>query len=130
ESARLLNRAVEAIAAERKNNPGDRNLLLSEAEADITLGQLAARRNTAAIAVAHWQRARDTIAPAAQLGPDPNFLSAWARALLLLDDAPAARPVLDRLGSMGYRTPAFDALLAAKKEAYQPNASACGSDKE
>ena len=42
--------------------------------------------------------------------------------MLLLDDLSAARPVLQKLADMGYRTQDFDALLAEKKVPYAVDA--------
>jgi hypothetical protein len=87
------------------------------------LGQAAAQRGDLATAQGHWRRALDTIAPSARTGEDPNFLAAWASALMLLDQADAARPVVARLSAMGYRTTDFIALVASKQMDYPAHAA-------
>ncbi len=129
-SALLLQATLQRLAEDRKSNPADRNLILLEAQARITLGQVAASRNDMAAAHAQWQTARDVIAVPARLGADPNFLSALASALLLLGDRTAARPVLDQLATMGFRTPLFQALLDEKKQSYQGRSTNCGGEEK
>ena len=98
-----------------------RSLVLLAAQADTLLGQAAAKRNDAAQAHDCWVHARDRIAPIARTGSDPNFLAAWAGALLLLDDTANAQPVIEELAATGYRTPDFIALVESKKLAYPDN---------
>jgi len=88
------------------------------------------RLDDQAAAGGYWVRSRDAMAVAARVGADPNFLSTWASALLLLDEADAARPVLGQLASMGYKTRDLDALLVAKKQSYPHNAATlqCSGD--
>jgi tetratricopeptide (TPR) repeat protein len=113
-----LTGAFATINLARATSPSDLNLILLAANADIVGGQIAARHGNSNSARDFWTRARDTVAPLAHVGDDPNVLSAWASALLLLDDLDAARPVLQKLAAIGYRTPDFDALLARKKVSY------------
>ena len=47
------------------------------------------------------------------IGANPNFLSTWASAHLLLGEVGVARPAVDQLVAMGYYTPDFAAVLAA-----------------
>ena len=115
---RLLGNALAAIQAGHETTPTDLNLTLLAADADILGGQIAAQRADAAAARGDWTRARDTIAPVARLGDDPNVLATWASALLLLNDFSAARPILEKLAAMGYRTPDFEALLKTKRLHY------------
>lgn len=126
----LLDTALSTISGDRAKSPEDRNLRLLESQAQIVRGEVAARRHDEATARGHWMRARDAMATAAQVGADPNFLATWASALLLLDDADGARPVLERLASMGYKTRDFDALVVAKRQSYPLKAAAlrCGGD--
>ncbi len=119
---RQLVSAVAAIKAGRTTTPSDMNLILLSAEADIVAGRIAAERKDAIAARDHWMRARETLTPIAGRGDDPNILAAWASALLLLDDVTAARPVVQKLGAMGYSTRDFAVLLAAKKVPYAVNA--------
>jgi tetratricopeptide (TPR) repeat protein len=115
---RGLTSAAATIKIARDTSPSDLNLSLLSANADIVGGHIAAKHNDPNAARNYWIRARDTVAPIARVGDDPNVLAAWAGALLLLDDLGTARPILEKLAAMGYRTPDFDALLAAKKVSY------------
>jgi len=116
--------ANSALAVTRKlraKSPDDRSLILLEAQADVVLGLLAAQRRDAAIAQKNWSQARDLLRPALRAGEDPNFLAAYAEALLRLGQTDAAQPVLARLNAMGYRTPDFVALLASRHIDYPVN---------
>jgi hypothetical protein len=129
QAGRLLKAALATAATERGAGRADRNLRLLEAQAHVVHSQLDSRRNDEAGAREHGMRARDAIADDARIGANPNFLSAWASALLLLGEVGAARPSVDQLAAMGYRTPDFAALLAARKQTYAlvPLAQRCGS---
>jgi eukaryotic-like serine/threonine-protein kinase len=126
----LLDTALATIQGERANDTVNRNLRLYEAEALIALGEAAAQRQNLAAARERWQQARGTLEGAARVGADPEFLAAWSQALLLLGDTDTARPVLDQLATMGYRTPDFERLLKATRQSYRtrPVALQCGSD--
>ncbi len=113
--------ALATIEQLRATNADDRNLILIAAQAYTALGQIAARRNDAAAAHDYWRQARDAVAPAAQVGENPNFLAVYAGALLLLDEVDAARPFVEKLWSMGYRTKDFVVLLSSRQLAYQVN---------
>jgi tetratricopeptide (TPR) repeat protein len=114
--------AMATIKAARAKTPGDLNLTLLAANADIVGGQVDATKHKGAIAARdQWVQARDAIAPIVRVGDDPNVLASWATALLLLNDL-SARPVLQKLAAMGYRSRDLDALLAAKKLPYAANA--------
>ncbi len=130
EAGRLLDAALTTITSERAGNPQDRGLRLLEAQARIVQGRVAMQRDHVVAARDHWTQARDVVAPAAQVGADPNFLAAWAGSLLLLGDAKHAAPVLARLATMGFRTPDFEALAAAAGQAYRvdPSVPQCSVD--
>lgn len=113
--------AQAAVKRLRRKNADDRGLILLAAQADLVLGQIAARRKDGAAASHYWTQARDTILPATRSGADPNFLAAYAEALLRLDQTEAARPVVTELNAMGYRTPDFVALVTRKHLAYPVN---------
>jgi tetratricopeptide (TPR) repeat protein len=115
----LLDRARATIKAARATTPADVNLIVLAAEANIGAGDLAARRPEPTAGDQYWRQARDLLAPIAMRGNDPYVLAPSASASLLLNDTGAARPMLQKLGAMGYRTPDLDALLAAKKVPYR-----------
>lgn len=124
----LLDAALAELESE--GSSGNRNLQLYKAETLISLGEVAARRDDSAAARTRWQQARDVIAPAAQVGADPEFLAVWARTLVLLGDTDSTQRVLQSLAAMGYQTPEFDALLKEHNHAYAvgPVALRCGND--
>jgi tetratricopeptide (TPR) repeat protein len=109
----LLEAALATLARENAAGRGDRNLRLLEAQAHIVAGQLAAQRNEEAAAREHWVQAREAIANDVSVGANPNFLSAWASAHLLLGSPDAAQNAIDQLVAMGYHTPDFTVLLTA-----------------
>lgn len=115
---RKLASALATIKSARETTPGDLNLTLLAANADIVRGQMAAKRRDIKSARAYWTQARDLVVPVSHVGDDPNVLAAWASALLLLDDMGAARPVLQKLAAMGFAAPDFGALIAAKNVTY------------
>ena len=129
-AGQLLETALSTLDREDQAGRGDRNLRLLEAQAHIVRGQLAARRNEGASAREHWLRAREAIANDVSVGANPNFLSAWASAHLLLGEQDAARPAIDQLAAMGYHTPDFASLLAATGMAHHltPANNRCGND--
>jgi hypothetical protein len=114
--------AIVTIKIARAKTPGDLNLILLAANADIVGGQIAASRKDRIAARDRWEQARDAVAPIARVGDDPNVLATWTTALLLLNDLGEARPLLQKLAAMGYRSRDLDALLAAKKLPYVANA--------
>ena len=124
----LLEAALATLAREAEAGRGDRNLRLLEAQAHIVRGQLAARRSEQEVARGHWVQARETIAKDVPVGANPNFLSAWASAHLLLGEPDAARPAIDQLAAMGYYTPDFADLLKATNMAHllAPVEERCG----
>ena len=125
----LLEAALSTLAREDDAGRGDRNLRLLEAQAHIVRGQLAAHRNEDAVARRHLTQARETIAGDVPVGANPNFLSVWASAHLLLGEPAVARPAIDRLVTMGYHTPDFAALLTATGMArlITPAGKRCGN---
>ena len=114
--------ALAMIRSALTKQAGDRAWTLLATQVQTLLGQIATTRGDAAAAKRYWVQARDTIAPVARTGEDPNFLAAWAGALLLLDDLDAARPLVEKLATMGYRVPDFVALVATRKLAYPQDA--------
>ena len=118
---KFVDSALKSLDAAHTKDPSNRGLTLLVTHGHVVRGQLAAARNDTAAARSSWTSARDTIVTVAQAGNDPNFLAALATAQVLLDDQEAAIPLVSKLGAMGYRTPDFDALLAAKGLEYPVN---------
>jgi tetratricopeptide (TPR) repeat protein len=116
--------AADATAQQlRQKDARDRSLILLAAQIALVRGQIAASRHAGDAAQRHWTQARDVVAPAAQAGADPQFLSTWASARLLLADVEGARATVEQLLAMGYRTPDFLALVSASHLPY-PNDTA------
>ena len=103
-------------------SPDDRSLILLAAQADLVSGQIARAQKNRAAAAQYWSKARDLILPATRSGDDPNFLAAYAEALLRLDQTAAGRQVVAKLSAMGYRTPDFVAVVTRSRLAYPLNA--------
>jgi tetratricopeptide (TPR) repeat protein len=124
----LVEAALAAFVRDEASGSGDRNLRLLEAQAHLVRGQLAVRRNETAVAREHFSRASDVIAKDVAVGANPNVLSTWASAQLLLGNADVARPLLERLRTMGFYTPDFAAVLAATGHAafVTPPGARCG----
>jgi eukaryotic-like serine/threonine-protein kinase len=118
---RQLAGAFAAIKSLRAATPNDVSLTAVAADAYIVAGRVAAERKDTAAARSYWVQARDAAGPIARTSDDPNVLVTWSSALLLLDDMNAARPVLQKLAIMGFRTPDFDSLLASKHVSYAVN---------
>jgi tetratricopeptide (TPR) repeat protein len=123
-SAAATNSATAALAIIEKlraKAPDDRSSLLLAAQAHLLLGRAAALRRDIASAQREWTRTRELLQPALRSGDDPNFLAAYAEALLRLDQIDAARPIVAKLNAMGYRTPDFVALTASRHLDYPVN---------
>ena len=110
-----LQNALPSINSERMRTPTDLGLILLMADAYVLAGQIKYKRDDEHDAREYWLKARETIAPVARLSNDPNVLATAASADLLLDNIDLARNALERLSSMGYRTPDLDALLSTKR---------------
>ena len=117
----LADAALQTLDALRSKRGSDQTLALLVAQGFVVLGEIAAKRNDAAVAHAAWSKAGDAIAPALRAGDDPNALATAAGALLLLDEPNQARPLVAKLTAMGYQTPDFAALTASKQLAYAPD---------
>lgn len=112
-----LQNALPSINAERSKAPTDLGLIQLMADAYVLAGQIEHGHDNQHAAREYWLKAIETIAPVARLSNDPNVLATAASADLLLGNIDLARNALERLSSMGYRTPDFDALLSTKKMA-------------
>ena len=113
-----LTSSLATINAARAATPSDLNLIVMAADADIVAGRIAATLKDRNSALNLWAQARDAVTPIARTDGEPTVLAALATAHLLLDDTAAARPILQQLRDMGFRTPDFDQLLSAKKIPY------------
>ncbi|HET7556798.1 MAG TPA: toll/interleukin-1 receptor domain-containing protein [Rhodanobacteraceae bacterium] len=115
--------ALAIVEKMRARASGDRTSLLLAAQAHLLLGRASALRNDSIAARSEWTQARELIQPALRSGDDPNFLAAYAEALLRLGELDEARPIAAKLNVMGYRTPDFVALAASEHLDYPVNAN-------
>ena len=115
--------ALAVITKLRLKMPDDRGLILLDAQSDMLLGRIATQRRDATVARQDWTRAQKLLAPTLQAGNDPTFLAAYAEALLDLGQMDLARPSIDKLNAMGFRTPDFVASLAGTHIDYPVNAA-------
>jgi tetratricopeptide (TPR) repeat protein len=115
--------ALTVITKLRANMPDDRGLILLDAQSNSLLARIAARRRDDTVARLDWTRAQKLLAPTLKAGNDPTFLAAYAEELLELGQMYRARPFIDRLNAMGYRTPDFMAVLASRQIGYSVNAA-------
>ncbi|HKT41637.1 MAG TPA: toll/interleukin-1 receptor domain-containing protein [Rhodanobacteraceae bacterium] len=115
--------ALTIITKLRAKIPDDRGLILLDAQSNSLVARIAAQRRDDTVARQHWTRAQKLLVPTLQAGNDPTFLAAYAEALLELGQMDRARPVIDRLNAMGYRTPDFMAVLASRQIGYPTNAA-------
>lgn len=113
--------ATSIVQKLRAKTPDDRSLILLQAHAATLQGRIAEQRDNLETARHEWMQASVLLTPALSAGDDPNFLAAYAEVLLDLDQPKAATPMIDKLGTMGYRTPDFTEMLSAKKIAYTVN---------
>ena len=126
----LAQNAAQSIDRLRHADATDTRLTLLAAQAYLVLGEVAAARRDLASARDTWARARELVAPALRSGEDPNALAIAASASLLRDEPDVAQPLISRLAAMGYRTPDFDALLAAKRVTHVMAAEVAGGAKK
>lgn len=114
----MASTAAQTLTVLRRTQATNPSLALLLTKSLNVLGEIAAKGDDAAAARGAWIHAVNAIAPVLHAGNDPNALSTAAGTLLRLDEADKTRPLIARLAAMGYRTPDFDALLAAKRIAY------------
>jgi tetratricopeptide (TPR) repeat protein len=100
--------AALAAASDLLARPGgDLQAARIASAAHAVLARVSEARGDAALARTHWEAVLVSLPAAARNGRDYRFLDPLAVALLRLDRAPEAAPVLETLGAMGYRDPLF-----------------------
>jgi tetratricopeptide (TPR) repeat protein len=98
-----VERALELGALLIKENRADDVVLAEYAQAAVLAGRIARAQDRAADARSHWESAITTLAPRLATSRDWRVLDPAAQAYQLLDNAAAARPLVDRLRSSGYQ---------------------------
>src|SRR6185295_6722622 len=90
------------------------------AEAEVTRGRIEAAVGARDPARASWERALAILAPCPRPLTHWKVLSPWVQALLELDRVEEARPGVERLAKMGYRSPdlakRFERVLSESPE--------------
>jgi len=86
------------------------------AEAEVVRGRIEAALGSPGEARKAWERALAILAPAPRPLTHWKVLAPWAQALLQLDRADEARPAVERLDKMGYRSEDLAKLRALKEK--------------
>ena len=86
------------------------------ADALLAQGETRAARGDFAGATLAWENALNVILPLSVASPDPHIADTQARILLRLGREESAKPLIDRLGSIGYHDREFEAARSV-----QPN---------
>jgi serine/threonine protein kinase len=118
-----VERALELGALLIKENRADDVVLAEYAQAAVLAGRIARAQDRAADARGHWEAALATLAPRLATSRDWRVLDPAAQAYQLLDNAAAARPLVDRLRSSGYQSvdPLAAPLLGPAVSPVSPN---------
>ena len=116
-----LDDAMEAVHAALsitesiiENDPENRTMRRTHAEAQLLLGRILSATDEVADARAAWLTALQTVEPFIRNSEDPRVLDLWVRGLLHLDRLQEAIPVIEKLRDLGYRSPLFVELCRQK----------------
>jgi tetratricopeptide (TPR) repeat protein len=88
------------------------------AEAEVVRGRIEAALGSREEARKAWEQALAILAPAPRPLTHWKVLAPWAQALLQLDRAAEARPAVERLDKMGYRSEDLKKLRALKEKSH------------
>jgi tetratricopeptide (TPR) repeat protein len=105
-----LSAAVTVLEELVAGNPENADWSYSLAAALLELGHVHAARDDSSAARSAWRRAAEAMEAIASQRADMYYLDTYARALLLLGDVDAARPVAEELMAKGWSNPEFEAL--------------------
>ncbi len=97
-------------------NPDDRDSNRWLSASHLTMGEVWARTGDKERARSSWAKAVEVIEPFALQSNDRRYLDPLARALLYLDRIEEARPIVEKLMSMGHREPTFLELWQQKQQ--------------
>jgi tetratricopeptide (TPR) repeat protein len=89
----------------------DREATLRAAEGRLLAADVAARRGNPRLAQQLREAALALVVAGQRTSPEKRLLAVEARALLALDRASEARPIVERLTRLGYRHPSFMKLV-------------------
>ena len=97
-------------------NPDDRDSIQWLSGSFVVMGEVWARTGDMQCARSSWAKAVEVIEPLARQSNDRRYLDPWVRALLYLDRIEEARPIVEKLMSMGYRERTFVELWQEKQQ--------------
>ncbi len=107
--------AVDRLLAPLLAKGTDQEATRRAAEGRLLAADVAARRGNAPLAQQLRQAALDLVGSGQEKNSEKRLLALQARALLALNRAAEARPIVDRLTSLGYRHPTLMKLVPQSK---------------
>jgi tRNA A-37 threonylcarbamoyl transferase component Bud32/tetratricopeptide (TPR) repeat protein len=105
--------AVDRLLAPLLTRRSDRDAARRAAEGRLLAADLAARRGNAGQAQQLRETALAIVVSSQEANPEKRLLAVQARALLALNRVAKARPIVERLTSLGYRHPTLMTAVAA-----------------
>jgi tRNA A-37 threonylcarbamoyl transferase component Bud32/tetratricopeptide (TPR) repeat protein len=106
---------VERLLAPLLARGTDREAARRAAEGRLLAADVAARRGNARLAQQLREAALALVVSGRETNPEKRLLAVQARALLALNRAAEARPIVERLTSLGYRHPTLMKLVVRRK---------------
>jgi tetratricopeptide (TPR) repeat protein len=113
--------AVERLLAPLLIRGNDREATRRAAEGRLLAADVAARRGNGGVARQLREAALELVVSSQEANPEKRLLAVQARALLALNRAAEARPIVERLTRLGYRHPAFmNAVAISRTSTHRP----------
>ncbi|MSO45757.1 MAG: hypothetical protein EXQ59_03180 [Acidobacteria bacterium] len=106
---------VERLLAPLLARGTDREATRRAAEGRLLAADVAARRGNARLAQQWREAALALVVSDQEANPESRLLAVQARALLALNRAAEARPIVERLTSLGYRHPTLMNVVVQRK---------------
>jgi serine/threonine-protein kinase len=107
---------VERLLAPLLARGTDREAALRAAEGRLLAADVAARRGNARVAQLLRESALALVVSGQERNPEKRLLAVQARALVVLNRADEARPIVERLTRLGYRHPTLMTLIAHRPD--------------
>ena len=112
---------VERLLAPLLGHGIDREATRRTAEGRLLAADVAARRGNAQLALRLREAALALVVSGQETNPEKGLLAVQARALLALNRAAEARPIVERLTRLGYRHPALmNAVAVSRTSTHRP----------